>query len=166
MMLFASPVFGQIKPPETLPEGVLPLYNAHTYERLQVTYRDSDGNYDEESLRELNHFLRCHYTQKVVTMDIRVIEFLNLVHKKVGGQKEIEVVSGYRSPEYNNLLIREGRGAAKHSLHLQGKAIDIRIQNVPLQRLRQIALNLEYGGVGYYPEAGFIHLDSGTIRSW
>ena len=99
-------------------------------------------------------------------MDIRVIEFLNLVHKKVGGNYEIQVISGYRSPEYNTLLRREGRGAAKHSLHLSGKAIDFRIPQVGIDKLRETAMNLEYGGVGYYPKAGFIHLDSGSVRFW
>ncbi|MFI5305488.1 MAG: YcbK family protein [Nitrospiria bacterium] len=166
LMLFVSPAFGAIKSINPLPEGSLPLYNVHTDERLQVNYRDSNGNYNEESLKELNYFLRCHYTQKIITIDIRVIEFLNLVHKNIGGKEEIEVISGYRSPEYNNLLIKEGRGAAKHSLHLQGKAIDIRMPKVELSRIRDIALNLQYGGVGYYPDSGFIHLDSGAVRSW
>ncbi|HZR45724.1 MAG TPA: DUF882 domain-containing protein, partial [Candidatus Manganitrophaceae bacterium] len=79
---------------------------------------------------------------------------------------EIHVISGYRSPEYNALLIREGRGAAKKSLHLQGKAIDIRIPAVGLDILRKTALSLEYGGVGYYPQSGFVHLDSGAVRFW
>ena len=184
-MVFASPVLGAVRNFNELPvrpvdrswtnrsaqaiqrpEGTLSLYNTHSEERLEVTYRDSSGNYDFEAIKEMNYFLRCHYTQKVVPMDIRVIEFLNLVHKKVGGTRDIEVISGYRSPEYNNLLIREGRGAAKHSLHLLGKAIDFRISGVGLDRLRQTAMNLESGGVGYYPESGFIHLDSGKVRSW
>jgi uncharacterized protein YcbK (DUF882 family) len=177
LIVFASPVFGAVRNFNELPvrrvdrsiqrsEGALSLYNTHTEERLEVTYRDSSGNYDSDAIKEMNYFLRCHYTQKVVPMDIRVIEFLNLVHKKAGGTRDIEVISGYRSPEYNNLLIREGRGAAKHSLHLLGKAIDFRIPGVGLDRLRQTAMNLEYGGVGYYPESGFIHLDSGQVRSW
>ena len=165
-LLFASPALGALKPYDPFPEGTLSLHNAHTDEKLQVTYRDASGKYNEESLKELNHFLRCHYTQKVIAIDIRVIEFLNLVHKKVGGDHEIEVISGYRSPEYNSLLVREGRGAAKHSLHLKGKAIDIRIPEVGLDRLQRTAMSLEFGGVGYYPKSGFIHLDSGDIRSW
>ena len=99
-------------------------------------------------------------------MDIRVIEFLNRVDKRTGGGHEIEVVSAYRSPAYNRLLIKKGRAAARHSYHIQGKAIDIRIPNTGLEILQRTALSMEYGGVGYYPESGFIHLDSGPVRSW
>ncbi|MBI1821909.1 MAG: DUF882 domain-containing protein [Nitrospirae bacterium] len=165
-MLFGWPVFAETKGFGELPEGNLSLYNTHTNEKLDVTYRDSSGNYSETALQEMNYFLRCHYTQKEIEMDIRVIEFLNLVHKKVGGNYEIQVISGYRSSEYNTLLRREGWGAAKHSLHLSGKAIDFRIPQVGIDKLRETAMNLEYGGVGYYPKAGFIHLDSGGVRFW
>ena len=149
-----------------LPEGRLSLYHTHTRERLEVVYRDRSGRYDDGAIDALDYFLRCHYTQKVVRIDPRAIEFVNLVDRKLGGGHEIHVISGYRSPEYNALLIREGRGAAKKSLHLQGKAIDIRIPAVGLDILRQTALSLEYGGVGYYPRSGFVHLDSGAVRFW
>jgi uncharacterized protein YcbK (DUF882 family) len=164
-MLLARPAFGDMKVPNLFPEGRLPLYNTHTSEKLDVIYRDGFGKYDSGAIEEINHFMRCHYTQKVFPMDIRVIEFVNWVHKRVGGNYEIQVVSGYRSPEYNQILMKEG-GVAKNSLHLLGKAIDIRIPGVGIDNIRETAMKLEYGGVGYYPKSGFVHLDSGDVRSW
>lgn len=149
-----------------LPEGRLLLYNIHTGERLDVTYRSPSGHYDPKALEALNYFLRCHYTQKVAKMDIQVIEFLNAVDKGLGGGHEIHIISGFRSPEYNERLIRQGRGVAKWSLHLLGKAIDFRIPGIGLRVVRQAALGLGLGGVGYYPRSGFLHLDSGRFRFW
>ena len=97
---------------------------------------------------------------------MRVVEFLNTVEKQVGPGKEIHVVSGFRSPEHNALLIRQGLGAAKRSLHMAGKAIDFRIPGVHPAQIRKAALKVKFGGVGYYPEKGFVHLDSGPFRVW
>lgn len=147
-------------------QGKLSLYNTHSKERLTVDYRDPSGNYSPDAIKSLNWILRCHYTGEVADMDIRVIEYLNSVDKKLGGGNEFHVISGYRSPQYNGLLSREGHHVAKRSLHLKGKAIDINIPGVGLEQLRRTALNLKYGGVGYYPGAGFVHLDSGGFRTW
>ncbi|MBI4715677.1 MAG: DUF882 domain-containing protein [Nitrospirae bacterium] len=152
--------------PDRLPEGRLLLYNTHTEERLDVLYRDPENGYRPDALDSLNRILRCHYTQQTAEMDLRVIEFVNAVDKQLGGGHEIHIISGYRSPEYNDLLIRKGRNVARHSLHLSGKAIDIRIPKVGLDILKRTAHSLRYGGVGYYPKSGFVHLDSGRFRSW
>ena len=149
-----------------LPEGKLSLFNTHSKERLTIDYRDPSGNYNPDALKSLNWILRCHYTGETADMDIRVIEHLNLVDKNLGGGNEFHIISGYRSPEYNGLLRREGHRVARHSLHMKGKAIDISIPGVGLDKLRRIALNLKYGGVGYYPGSGFVHLDSGVFRTW
>lgn len=149
-----------------LPPGKISLFNTHTSERLDVAYRDRTGAYDLEALDAINRLLRCHYTGEVREIDVRTLEHLSLVDRKLGGGHEIHVISGYRSPEYNALLRREGRGVARHSLHMEGKAIDIRIPGIKLSNLRRTALNLAYGGVGYYPRADFIHLDSGRFRTW
>ena len=148
------------------PEGRLTFYNVHTNERLRVAYRDASGRYDRQALEDLNYLLRCHHTNQMTTMDVRVIEYVNLVQKELGGDREIHIVSGYRSAEYNELLIQRGRKAVKHSLHLYGQAIDIQIPGVRTRRIRDAALKLHYGGVGYYPRSGFIHLDSGPFRWW
>lgn len=84
----------------------------------------------------------------------------------MGADNELHIISGFRSPEYNQLLIRKGRGVIRHSLHLEGKAIDFRIPGVDLGTVRRVALSLERGGVGYYPRSGFVHLDSGAFRFW
>jgi uncharacterized protein YcbK (DUF882 family) len=165
LSLFCNPVFAS-PIPSGVPEGRLSLINAHTEERLNITYRDSLGNYILESLNNLDHFFRCHYTGQVKEMDIATIESLNLIDKMSGGNRNIHIISGYRSPEYNNLLRREGKGAVKNSLHLQGKAIDFSIPGVSLHKIRDIALSLGRGGVGYYPESDFVHIDSGKLRRW
>ena len=165
-LLVGKPAWAQDLMVPSVPEGRLALYNTHTSERLDVTYRDSFGQYDPDALDSLNHLLRCHYTNRATKMDVRVIEFLNAVDKQLGGNNEIHIISGFRSSEYNRLLVREGRGVARHSLHLLGKAIDLCIPKTRLDVLRQTALDLRYGGVGYYPRRGFVHLDSGTFRFW
>lgn len=152
--------------PGKLPEGKLLLYNIHTDERIKVAYRDQSGNYDPEALKDLNWILRCHYTGRAIDMDIRVIEFLNLVDKSLGGGKEIHIISGYRSPEYNELLFKMGRNVARNSLHQFGKAVDIRIPGEKLSIVRDVAISLKCGGVGYYRGPDFIHLDSGRFRIW
>ena len=151
---------------EELPVGELSFYNIHTDERLRVRYRDERGQYDLSALDEVNHILRCHHTGEVATMDPRVIEHINLVQKTLGGDGEIHVISGYRSPEYNAMLAKRSRRVARHSLHVEGQAVDFFIPGVQPRVIRQIALKLQYGGVGYYPRADFIHLDCGPFRSW
>ena len=164
-MLFSKPVFPKDLPARKVLPGMLSLYNIHTDERLEVTYRNASGEYDQQALTALNWVLRCHYTGQVADMDVNVIEFLNLVDKQLGGNNDIHVISGFRSHEYNKLLIENGRHVARNSLHIQGKAIDISIPKVDLALLRNTALNLKYGGVGYYP-GDFVHLDSGRFRTW
>jgi uncharacterized protein YcbK (DUF882 family) len=149
-----------------LPAGRLTFVNVWTDERLDVTYRDEAGRYDFDALDDVNHILRCHYTGEVGAIDVRVLEHVNLVQKRLGGDRDIHVISGFRSPEYNALLVRTGRRAAKNSLHVQGQAIDLQIAGVHHKKVRQAALELGYGGVGYYPRSRFVHLDSGPFRHW
>lgn len=151
---------------QELPEGELSFYNVHTDERLRVRYRDENGRYDLPALDDVNHILRCHHTGEVAAMDPRVIEHINLVQKSLGGDGEIHVISAYRSPEYNAVLVKRSRRAARHSLHVEGQAVDFFIPGVRPRAIRQVALKLQYGGVGYYPRAHFIHLDCGPFRSW
>lgn len=148
------------------PPAELSLYNTHTGERLAVNLRDQNGSYDPAALAALNYFLRCHYTNDQTTMDVCTLEYLNQVNKELGGGHEIQVISGYRSPRYNDLLIKNGHRVARHSLHLSGRAIDIAFPAIPLDEVRRTALALRRGGVGYYPGDGFVHLDSGGVRSW
>ncbi len=149
-----------------LPEGRLSFVNVWTDERLDVTFRDEDGRYDWEALDDINHLLRCHYTGEVAAIDVRVLEHVNLVQKHIGGNRPVHVISGFRSPEYNALLVRTGRRAVRNSLHVQGQAIDLQLPGVHPKVIRQAALKLAFGGVGYYPRSKFVHLDSGPFRTW
>jgi len=147
-------------------ETNLSLYNTHTGERLSVDLRDPSGAYDPTALEALNHFLRCHHTDEQTVIDVCTLEYLSLVDKQLGGGHEIHVISGYRSPKYNELLIRKGHRVARHSLHLSGRALDISFPTVALEEVRRTALDLRRGGVGFYPRDGFVHLDSGGVRTW
>jgi len=158
--------FAQYLKTQQYPSSSLSLYNTHTGEKLTTAYRTPEGDYDAEALKSINWILRCHYTNEVADMDIRVLNFLNMVDNGLGGDNEIHIISGYRSLEYNDLLRRESGGVAKHSLHIEGKAIDIAIPSVNLSIVRKTALALRQGGVGYYPKTGFIHIDSGKLRTW
>ena len=158
--------FAQYMTSQKYPSSNLTLYNTHTSEKLTTTYRTPDGDYDAEALKSINWILRCHYTNEVANMDVRVLNFLNMVDNQLGGDNEIHIISGYRSIEYNDLLRRESGRVAKHSLHIEGKAIDIVIPSVNLSTVRKTALALRQGGVGYYPKTGFIHIDCGKLRTW
>ena len=152
-------------PPALVP-GRLALYNIHTREATTVAYRNAAGRYDGKALERLNHVLRCHYTGEVAPIDLRVIEFLSALDQSLGGDREIHVISGFRSAAYNAWLVRHGSGVSPHSLHLVGRAIDLRFPGVALADVRRTALELGGGGVGYYPASDFVHLDSGRVRSW
>ena len=156
----ASP-FREIKP-----SGRLRLYNTHTYETIHTQYRNRHGHYNFESIRKLNWFLRCHHTNEQYPIDIRTLEYLDMVNTSLWFSNEIHVISGYRSPEYNNYLLSTGHRVGRQSLHLEGRAIDIRIPGIDLSDVHSSALSLQRGGVGYYPRANFVHIDSGAFRTW
>jgi len=150
----------------SLPEGQLRLYNVNTKESLLVTYRNRSGEYDQGALNDINYFLRCPHSNQICDMDIQLLENLNQIEKRVGKGKEIRIYSAYRSPSYNDLLVRLGRGAAPNSFHTTGQAIDFAIPGVRLSQVRRAAANLKRGGVGNYRNQGFIHLDTGPVRYW
>ena len=152
--------------PANQPAGRLNLYNIHTGEKLNTTYRDPDGQYNPQAIQELNRLLRCHHTNEQHPIDIQTLDFLDLVNTRLGRNNEIHIISGYRSPKYNDILISRGHKVAKHSLHLAGRALDIRIPGTRLADLQRTALSLRIGGVGYYPSGDFVHIDSGTFRTW
>jgi uncharacterized protein YcbK (DUF882 family) len=147
-------------------KGSLSLFNTHTEERLTVTFRKNDGTYDIDALNAVNWIMRCHFTNQQTVMDVNTIEFLNMVDNRLGGGHEIHIISGFRSPSYNSLLSNSGHKVARHSLHLVGKAIDIAIPGTDLHTVKRTAVALQMGGVGYYPGAGFVHIDSGKFRTW
>jgi len=144
-------------------ERSLSLYNIHTDESLDISYF-SAGGYDFEALTKINHLLRCHYTNKVRPIDIGVLDLLCDIKTRIGTDKEIQVISGYRSPEYNNYLRSIGRNVAKNSYHMQGVAIDFSIHGFDMSSLSRVAKSFLVGGVGQYAE--FVHIDTGPVRYW
>jgi len=151
-------------------EGVLNLKSGHTGERYTFEFRDTRGNYNREILQSLDYFLRCNYDRQWVQMDIKVIEMLNYLSKWYPGNPEITIHSGYRSPYYNELIRHHNENVAKNSLHMAGRAIDFSIRGVPIRDVCSAALAVRNmagagGGVGYYPQQGFVHLDSGDRQA-
>jgi uncharacterized protein YcbK (DUF882 family) len=145
------------------PERILNMYNIHTNESLNIKYCSS-GIYDTDAIDKINYFLRCHYTNEVKTIDIRVLDLLCDIKDIIDKDREIKIISGYRSPAYNQFLINQGRNVSKNSLHLKGLAIDFSIREVNNGKLSRIAKNFAAGGVGRYPE--FVHIDVGRVRYW
>ncbi len=145
----------------------LDLVNEYTQEHLTITFK-KDGHYIPEALAELNHFLRDWRRNEEIRMDPRLFDVVWEVYQKTGVQEPVHVICGYRALATNNMLRTRSRMVAKHSQHTLGKAMDFRIPGVDPETVREIALKLQEGGVGYYsPGAGnFSHLDVGSVRAW
>ena len=144
----------------------LHFFHTHTRERLNIVYRDGEG-YDTESLARLNRYLRDHRTGEIHEYDPRVFDLLHDLTIALGNPDlEIDVVCGYRTPWSNEFLRTHGHGVAQHSLHMQAMAIDIRVPGIPTAQLRDAALALHRGGVGYYAASDFVHVDVGRVRRW
>lgn len=144
----------------------LRLHNVHTLEDIDIVYRIGDS-YQPEAVARLNYFLRDHYTNDVITYDPREFDLLHDILVRLGRpQATIDVVCGYRTQETNEMLRASSRGVAEHSQHILGHAIDIQIPGSTTVRIRNAALSLNEGGVGYYPTSHFVHVDVGAIRTW
>ena len=147
-------------------ERRLSLRNLHTGERLTTTYW-ADGDYLKEELVAVNRLLRDHRNGEVSPIDHKLLDRLHALQQTLGHDGDYQVISGYRSPASNARLQQASNGGvAKRSLHMQGRAIDIRLPGVELNQLRQAALSQQAGGVGYYPKSNFVHLDTGRPRFW
>ncbi|HEU5340010.1 YcbK family protein [Edaphobacter sp.] len=146
----------------------LRLQNLHTGENLNIVYRIGD-TYIPEALDKLNYFLRDHNTDDVISYDPKEFDVLHQVMQRLHRPNGvIDIVCGYRTPETNEAL-RESSprsGVAEHSQHMEGHAVDIRVPGVSTARLRNAALSLHEGGVGYYPVSHFVHVDVGPVRQW
>ena len=144
----------------------LKLYFIHTKERAEITFK-RNGRYDQNGLKQINRFLRDWRRNEPTRMDPRLLDLVWETYRASGARDYIHVVSAYRSPATNAMLRRHSAGGvARRSLHMDGKAIDISLEGVPLDRLRRAALSLRAGGVGYYPTDGFVHVDTGRVRAW
>ena len=144
----------------------LHFFHTHTGERLTIVYRNGEG-YDPESLARLNLYLRDHRTGAIHEYDPRVFDLLHDLTSSLGNPDlEIDVICGYRTPWSNEFLRAHGHGVAPHSLHMQAMAIDIRVPGVSSAQVRDAALALHRGGVGYYAASNFVHVDVGRVRRW
>ena len=148
------------------PEYRLHLFHTHTGKRLEIVYRRGNS-YLPEALARLDEYLRDHRTGDVRHYDPRVFDLLHDLGAKLGHpDSEIDILCGYRSPWSNEFLRTHSHGVALHSLHMQAKAIDIRMPGVTAVSLRDAALSLHRGGVGYYRKSEFVHVDVGRVRYW
>jgi len=143
----------------------LAFYNLHTGESLKTDYW-SEGNYLPEALADINHILRDHRNNQVQQIEPHLLDLLHGLRNTIDTTRPIQIISGYRSPATNALLASHSDGVAKGSLHMQAKAIDLRVEGVPLDDLRRAAIALNGGGVGYYPKSNFVHVDIGRVRTW
>ena len=145
----------------------LSFYHTHTHKRLDVVYW-RNGRYLPDALDEIDHFLSDFRTGDIVDMDPALLDLIYEVRESLGSDGTYQIISAYRSPRTNEML--RGRGAssgvARKSQHLLGKAIDVRLEGVATTQLRDRALALRRGGVGYYEDSDFVHLDTGRVRRW
>ncbi len=162
MALLTTPVFAKITAP---PVRSLAFYNLHTGEQTNTIYWEG-GQYIDEALDDINHVLRDHRSGELTAMAPSLLDLLYNLQQTVQGHGPFHVISGYRSPTTNEKLRKNSKGVARKSLHMQGRAIDIRLPGSELNTLRQAALSLKAGGVGYYPKSNFIHVDTGRVRFW
>jgi uncharacterized protein YcbK (DUF882 family) len=143
----------------------LSFFHTHTRESATVTFR-RNGQYDEQALTQLNWLLRDWRVDKPIKMDPRLFDVLWEVHRESGSNQPINIISAYRSPETNGALRRRSKAVSEHSQHMLGKAMDVRLPDVSTERLREIAMKMQYGGVGYYGASAFVHIDTGSVRAW
>jgi uncharacterized protein YcbK (DUF882 family) len=144
---------------------LLRFTHTHTGERLAIEYFAANA-YLPDALATVNHFLRDFRTEEIHDIDSGLLDLLHSLASVTETSRPFQVISGYRSPATNEMLRHHSEGVAAGSLHMVGQAIDIRLADVPLAKLRQAALGIRRGGVGYYPASDFVHVDTGRVRTW
>jgi len=143
----------------------LTFYHTHTGKSLTVVYH-RDGAYQPEALAQVEDFLKDFRNGRRHRIDPELLDVLYEIKSRTGARQPFEVISAYRSPETNSMLRDKSSGVAQRSMHLEGQAIDVRLRDVELERLRKVALELKRGGVGFYPDSDFVHVDTGRVRHW
>jgi uncharacterized protein YcbK (DUF882 family) len=143
----------------------LDFYHIHTKDSLSIVYHDG-SNYIPAALEQINNFLSDFRNGAVHAIDPATLDILFRLRAHFGGAATFEIISAYRSPETNAMLRANGRDVARRSLHMEGKAIDARLRGVDTTSLRDAAIALQLGGVGYYRESDFVHVDNGRVRTW
>jgi len=150
---------------KALEKRSLSFFHTRTQKELTLTYASGNA-YDRKALTQVNQFLRDYQTGQVHVIDPKLLDILWAIQGEMGSKGVYEVISGYRSPRTNKGLRRSSGGVASHSLHMKGQAVDIQFSGANIDQIHQCAMAMQSGGVGYYPKAGFIHLDSGQFRTW
>ena len=143
----------------------LTFFHTHTEESTTVTFRRGNS-YVSDGLEQLNHFLRDWRAEQSTSMDPRLFDIIWEVHRAVGSRSPVHIISAYRSPQTNQALRSRSRAVSEHSQHMLGKAMDIRFPDVDPGRIREAAMRVQQGGVGFYPGANFVHVDVGSVRAW
>jgi uncharacterized protein YcbK (DUF882 family) len=143
----------------------LRFFNLHTGERLDATYFEN-GRYVGQALDQINYILRDFRANAVKPIHPALLDLVVAIRRRLGTDGEIAVISGYRTPETNAMLAAHSDGVARHSLHLDGMAIDYRVPERSLEQLHRAAVSMRAGGVGYYPRSDFVHVDVGRVRYW
>ncbi len=143
----------------------LAFYNTHTGEEMSLTYFEQ-GQYLTEALQEIDNLFRDHRTGEVYQIDANLLNVLYKLKEVLEIDRPFHIISGYRSPSSNADLYARTDGVARHSFHMEGKAVDIRVEGLDTRILRDAAISLQQGGVGYYPSSNFVHVDTGLARYW
>jgi uncharacterized protein YcbK (DUF882 family) len=149
----------------TVPRHSLSFYHVHTAEKLAITYREH-GELVPGALAKINHYLRDFRTDQHHDIDVALLDTLYDLFSMFEERGNFEVISGYRSPRTNEALRHVTTGVAEHSLHVEGRAVDVRLTSAKTAALRDAAIALARGGVGYYSESNFVHVDTGRVRTW
>ncbi|MFZ0240427.1 MAG: DUF882 domain-containing protein [Desulfobacterales bacterium] len=147
------------------PKKNLSFFNTHTGESLDVCYCRK-GVYPRQALKRIRHLLRDHRTGDTKTIDPRVLDILYRLSRRLDTAGPFHIISGYRSPATNAALHRKSLKVASRSFHMQGMAIDFRLPDRRTDTVHAAALDIQAGGVGYYPESDFVHVDCGPVRCW
>lgn len=151
--------------PHTPAHKIIALENINTGDKLKLAYFEQ-GRYVKEALQEINYLFRDFHSGDVHPIDPSLLDQLYDLKQNLDVTRPVHIISGYRSPVTNAQLRKQSHKVAKHSLHMEGRAIDIRIEGVKTKHIRNAAIAMQRGGVGYYPRANFVHLDTGEIRTW
>lgn len=146
-------------------ERSLRFLHTHTGEELDVVYW-AEGVYVPESLAEISHLLRDYRNNTVKPIQPALLDVLHKLHDRLDAREPFHIICGYRSPSTNESMRERSRGVASHSLHMEGKAVDLRLPGRDLRHVRDAAISLQMGGVGYYSASDFVHVDVGKVRSW
>ncbi|MGR8929320.1 MAG: YcbK family protein [Gammaproteobacteria bacterium] len=165
LLTFGAPVVGHAARGSFPSHKTLAFQNLNTGDKLKLTYFEK-GRYVHSALREIDILLRDYRTGDVHRIDTGLLDQLFDLKQMMGINKPFEIVCGYRSPFTNANLRKHSSGVANNSLHMQGRAIDVRVEGKDIRHLRNAAIALRRGGVGYYPKSEFVHLDTGKFRTW